>query len=140
MAEDAHILFLYKKDGQRTYHTVADQAALCDLVLQLCEEDLLRKRGMLKPSSTEAGDNDTGAEATTTAAPAVHHSRVLQYDAADLLNFLDAHLSEVVVLRFNVDDRRYDPEGRDWLKNRLYQSLLDTANAAEKKNLTRTVL
>eukprot|EP00672_Neobodo_designis_P024504 CAMPEP_0174832132 /NCGR_PEP_ID=MMETSP1114-20130205/3513_1 /TAXON_ID=312471 /ORGANISM="Neobodo designis, Strain CCAP 1951/1" /LENGTH=157 /DNA_ID=CAMNT_0016065987 /DNA_START=35 /DNA_END=508 /DNA_ORIENTATION=- len=117
---EAHLLLLYKRDGKRTYHTVRDEQALCDLILQLCEEDLARKRGMADDAAMR-----TDREADS--------QKVLQYDAADLLNFMDAHLTELVVLKFNVDDGRYDPEGRDWLKNRIYQSLLGLANAAEKK-------
>jgi hypothetical protein len=118
----AHLLLLYKRDGGRTYHTVPGEPELCDLILRLCEEDLARKRGM--------------SEAAATAVDGVANpQKVLQYDAADLLNFLDAHLTELVVLKFDPEDGRYDPEGRDWLKNRIYQSLLGMANEAEKKKV-----
>lgn len=116
-APAAHIILLYRREGQRTYHTVADEDALCELLLNLCEAELARKRG-LDPALAF----DTDREATS--------QGLVQYDAADLLNFMDVHLTEVVVLKYREDDGRYDPEGREWLKNRMYQNLLAAANSA----------
>ena len=102
--EPTHLLFLYMIDSSRNYVRCEDDEALCVAALELCEAELGKRK-----SSRAA---------------------VLQYDAADLLNFLDVQASEVQVLRFLPGERRYEPENREWLKNRLYQHLLGIATSA----------
>jgi hypothetical protein len=105
--QEAHLMFLYMVDDVRSYLRCADDAAVCTTAIELCEADLVRRRG---------GEKLSG---------------VLQYDAADLLNFLDIHCAELVVLRYLPAERRYEPQGRDWMKNLLYQYLLNMAPALE---------
>lgn len=104
--EGEHLLLLYMKDGVRNYVNKPTEAAVCEHIIQLCEEHQIAEL------------QERGRRLGTNALP-----EVVQYDAADLLNFLDIKLAEVAVLRYSPAEMRYEPMGRNWTKNRLYEHL-----------------
>ena len=142
--EDRHILLLVNVDGARQYQRCADEEAMCDALLSLCEADLVRRRGIAdslegKPALAPSGPAPSAAAkagADGTDEPTQFYG-IVQYDAADLLNYVDVHLEEIVALQFLPAETRYAPHGRDWVKNRLYQQLLGMCQAGEDEEKAR---
>lgn len=118
-----HLIVLYQLDGVKTYHSLANEAELCTHILALFEADLIGRRQRL---------GELGARKKLNHGEQLRdedEAEVIQYDAADLLNYLDAHIGEIIALQYLNIERRYAPQGRAWLKNALYRYLQDQSAA-----------
>lgn len=124
-SQHSHFLLLYKHAGAaspRQYKQVpsGDVEVLCEVVLTMCEEELAGRRQHGSAAADHGGGNvSTGGGGGYDASSIT----TLRYDAADLLNFLDGFLEEVVVLAFDLESRKYTPHGRPWIKSRLFSYL-----------------
>ena len=105
VAGDSHFLMLYSRSGKHDWVKRNTESELCEYLTVAYEEQQIEKEKLKAESKSQI------------------LPEVIQYDAVDLFNFVDVNISEVLVLKFDPQAKRYNPQGRDWLKARMYEFL-----------------
>lgn len=114
-----HLVILYCLDGVKTYTVCSTETAVFEHFFELYENVQINsaKERHKQPSVS------SGAQPPVSAMPLA-----VQYDAADLLNFIDFRVSEIAI--FSAAERPLPPDGtayrvvgRRWLKEHLYSYL-----------------
>lgn len=98
-------LVLYSKNGSRSWVERESETKALEHLIELCEEDHIAQ---MQRQSQLYGSK---------------MPEVVQYDAADLLNFIDIKLGDLSILRFDPLTKRYEALGRVWIKSRIYELL-----------------
>ncbi len=101
----SHCLVLYSKNSSRTWVERESETKALEHLIELCEEDQIAQ---MQRQSQLYGTKPP---------------EVVQYDAADLLNFIDIKLADLSILRFDPQTKKYEALGRIWIKSRIYELL-----------------
>lgn len=112
---EVHYLMLYSRSGTHDWVKRSSEAEVCDYLSSVYEGQQIDKERLKAQSRHQT------------------LPEVIQYDAADLFNFIDVKISEVLVLRFDPQTAKYTPQGRDWLKSRMYEFLQGQVQSKKKE-------
>lgn len=104
---DPHWTLIYAREGVRSWQICNSETELCLFFIELYETDRMQR---VKQQVDRLGPGHALPE-------------VIQYDAADLFNYMDLRMTDIAVLKFLPEESKYIPLGRNWLKTRIYEYL-----------------